>query len=219
MSDSQSAVNYTNYLAIDDLLQLQRPVSEGPEHDEMLFIVIHQVYELWFKQLLHEIDAVKVALETGEAFDRHLPATRNELALHAAKHEQPQDDRRCGHPDRAGGQPHFASVDREQLRDRFDGELVHGVEFTGLCGHARHSKTDPAALADGLIPTYSELPLPREAALAIRKMFLKATMIPRASIPNKPQGDVPAKRSISHPINAPPSKPPSNSANTRLPSR
>jgi len=47
---------YSEYLRIDDLLRLQRPLSDGPEHDEMLFIVIHQVYELWFKQLLHEID-------------------------------------------------------------------------------------------------------------------------------------------------------------------
>lgn len=45
-----------NYLAIDELLSLQRPVSEGPEHDEMLFITIHQVYELWFQQLLHELE-------------------------------------------------------------------------------------------------------------------------------------------------------------------
>lgn len=81
MSDSQSAVNYTNYLAIDELLQLQRPLSEGPEHDEMLFIVIHQVYELWFKQLLHEIDAVKVALETGEAFDASAKLNRIKMIL------------------------------------------------------------------------------------------------------------------------------------------
>ena len=48
--------SYADYLKVDDLLSLQRPLSEGPEHDEMLFIVIHQVYELWFKQVLHEVD-------------------------------------------------------------------------------------------------------------------------------------------------------------------
>jgi tryptophan 2,3-dioxygenase len=48
--------SYADYLKIDELLQLQAPLSEGPEHDEMLFIVIHQVYELWFKQILHELD-------------------------------------------------------------------------------------------------------------------------------------------------------------------
>ena len=46
---------YSEYLKIDELLTLQRPLSDGPEHDEMLFIVIHQVYELWFKQVLHEL--------------------------------------------------------------------------------------------------------------------------------------------------------------------
>jgi len=58
---------YSDYLALDDLLQLQRPRSEGPEHDEMLFIVIHQVYELWFKQLLHEADFLGESLDAGRA--------------------------------------------------------------------------------------------------------------------------------------------------------
>jgi tryptophan 2,3-dioxygenase len=61
------AVTYSNYLRVDELLELQRPRSEGPEHDEMLFIVIHQVYELWFKEILHEIDRVRALLEADEA--------------------------------------------------------------------------------------------------------------------------------------------------------
>ncbi len=61
------SVTYGSYLAVDELLALQRPRSEGPEHDEMLFIVIHQVYELWFKQVLHEIDHAIVLLDTREA--------------------------------------------------------------------------------------------------------------------------------------------------------
>jgi tryptophan 2,3-dioxygenase len=52
------AVTYGSYLKVDELLALQQPRSSGPEHDEMLFIVIHQVYELWFKELLHEFDRV-----------------------------------------------------------------------------------------------------------------------------------------------------------------
>lgn len=48
--------SYAEYLKIDPLLSLQRPLSDGPEHDEMLFIVVHQVYELWFKEVLHEVD-------------------------------------------------------------------------------------------------------------------------------------------------------------------
>lgn len=63
MSDS-AAVTYGRYLKVDELLSLQQPRSQGPEHDEILFIVIHQVYELWFKQLLHELDyAVRLLRE------------------------------------------------------------------------------------------------------------------------------------------------------------
>src|SRR6185503_11682114 len=62
------SVTYGNYLAVDELLALQRPRSEGPEHDEMLFIVIHQVYELWFKQVLHEVDHVIALLDKRDPF-------------------------------------------------------------------------------------------------------------------------------------------------------
>lgn len=58
-------LTYARYLKIDELLTLQQPLSDGPEHDETLFIIIHQVYELWFKQLLHELDALTVALDGG----------------------------------------------------------------------------------------------------------------------------------------------------------
>jgi tryptophan 2,3-dioxygenase len=61
------AVTYGSYLRVDELLDLQRPRSDGPEHDEMLFIVIHQVYELWFKEILHEIDRVKRLLEADDS--------------------------------------------------------------------------------------------------------------------------------------------------------
>src|SRR5438132_5030980 len=65
MADTTAAVTYGNYLKIDELLSLQQPRSEGPEHDELLFIIIHQVYELWFKELLHEFDRV-ARLLTGD---------------------------------------------------------------------------------------------------------------------------------------------------------
>src|SRR5512139_720503 len=60
-------LTYSSYLRLDELLALQRPDSDGPEHDEMLFIVIHQVYELWFKELLHEIDYLRGLLERRDA--------------------------------------------------------------------------------------------------------------------------------------------------------
>ena len=53
-------LTYGRYLKVEELLSLQQPLSEGPEHDEMLFIIIHQVYELWFKQILHELDKLKI---------------------------------------------------------------------------------------------------------------------------------------------------------------
>ena len=65
---ADEAVTYGNYLAIDELLALQRRRSEGPEHDEMLFIVIHQVYELWFKQVLHEADHVIALLDARDPY-------------------------------------------------------------------------------------------------------------------------------------------------------
>ncbi len=65
-NEFEQALTYTSYLAVDELLSLQRPLSDGPEHDELLFIVIHQTYELWFKQLLHEFAAAGKALEAGQ---------------------------------------------------------------------------------------------------------------------------------------------------------
>lgn len=68
MSTHNAAVTYSSYLAVDELLELQRPLSEGPEHDELLFIIIHQTYELWFKQLIHEMKQVQKSLERGDTF-------------------------------------------------------------------------------------------------------------------------------------------------------
>ena len=73
MSDvNPAAVTYGSYLKVDELLSLQQPRSDGPEHDELLFIIIHQVYELWFKEMLHELDyAVRLLREVlADARDR-----------------------------------------------------------------------------------------------------------------------------------------------------
>jgi tryptophan 2,3-dioxygenase len=58
-------LTYGSYLALDELLAAQRPRTDRP--DEMLFIVIHQVYELWFKQLLHEAARMQACLADGAA--------------------------------------------------------------------------------------------------------------------------------------------------------
>ena len=60
------ALTYGSYLRIPELLSLQQPLSDGPEHDEVLFIVIHQVYELWFKQQLHEAGYLAAALRRND---------------------------------------------------------------------------------------------------------------------------------------------------------
>ncbi len=65
-------ITYGSYLKVAELLALQQPVSvqpdsSEPEHDETLFIIIHQVYELWFKQQLHEGDQLVRALTAGDA--------------------------------------------------------------------------------------------------------------------------------------------------------
>ena len=66
------ALTYASYLEIDELLSLQQPRSDGPEHDEMLFIVIHQVYELWFKQVLWELDhAIELLDADGQPMCGH----------------------------------------------------------------------------------------------------------------------------------------------------
>jgi tryptophan 2,3-dioxygenase len=59
----EKSFSYTSYLALEEILGAQRPASE--EHDELLFIVVHQVYELWFKQLIHELRYLQRMLEDG----------------------------------------------------------------------------------------------------------------------------------------------------------
>ena len=59
-------LTYVSYLKIRELLALQEPRSKPEEHDEMLFIVIHQVYELWFKEVLHELDHLEDLLARND---------------------------------------------------------------------------------------------------------------------------------------------------------
>lgn len=61
---TDAAMTYSSYLKVPELVELQAPRSE--EHDEMLFIIIHQTYELWFKQLLHEFRFLNQRLADGD---------------------------------------------------------------------------------------------------------------------------------------------------------
>ncbi|HYN84797.1 MAG TPA: tryptophan 2,3-dioxygenase family protein [Pyrinomonadaceae bacterium] len=61
-------LSYNKYLRVQDLIALQDCVSDPAHHDELLFITIHQAYELWFKQILHELDAAVAAMSEDRAF-------------------------------------------------------------------------------------------------------------------------------------------------------
>src|SRR5258707_15486847 len=66
-------LTYGGYLRLDELLALQVPQADPPAHDELLFITVHQVYELWFQQLLYELETVRDAMLAGETWRaRHL---------------------------------------------------------------------------------------------------------------------------------------------------
>lgn len=60
------SITYGSYLKVRELLSLQQPLTKPEQHDETLFIVIHQVYELWFKQILHELDAAEAAIKNDQ---------------------------------------------------------------------------------------------------------------------------------------------------------
>src|SRR5437016_6749721 len=61
-------LTYASYLDLEKLLTLQNPRSTPAEHDETLLIIIHQTYELWFKQLLHEFEKIKRDFSAGDLF-------------------------------------------------------------------------------------------------------------------------------------------------------
>lgn len=62
-------LNYGSYLKIPELLQLQQLESDPPAHDELLFITIHQAYELWFKQIIFELDSVGEAMRADDPYE------------------------------------------------------------------------------------------------------------------------------------------------------
>ena len=130
-------LTYGSYLRIDELLTLQRPQSDPAHHDEMLFIVIHQVYELWFKQLLHELEAVKHHLQSDDA----IRATRALGRVHAIQHvlEQQVDVLETM-------TPHEFNAFRNLLNPASGFQSVQFRELEFLCGvgktaYLRHLET------------------------------------------------------------------------------
>lgn len=68
MSDRTEPLSYNAYLKVPEVISLQETLSEPTSHDELLFIIIHQTYELWFKQILHEVDATIGWMDEGRMF-------------------------------------------------------------------------------------------------------------------------------------------------------
>jgi tryptophan 2,3-dioxygenase len=75
-----ATLTYGSYLKVPELLALQQPLSDPPHHDELLFIEIHQVYELWFKLMLHELDAAVGFLDADDLL-KFAKAFRRILAI------------------------------------------------------------------------------------------------------------------------------------------
>jgi len=67
MDPPQKRFSYTDYLKVRELLGLQAPLVSPPIHDELFFIIIHQAYELWFKQILHDADGAVAAMDADDA--------------------------------------------------------------------------------------------------------------------------------------------------------
>jgi len=69
-------LTYNRYLQVEQLLSLQQLQSDPPHHDETLFIIIHQAYELWFKQILHEMDSAVKAMQGCKILPAYRRLTR-----------------------------------------------------------------------------------------------------------------------------------------------
>ena len=82
LTDASERLTYGSYLHVPELLSLQRELSQPPHHDELLFIVSHQVYELWFKQMLHEVGAVCAWLDRDEPLRAAQLFDRTHAILH-----------------------------------------------------------------------------------------------------------------------------------------
>ena len=83
MSEKSSSIHYINYLALDKILDAQNLVSKNKEeeaHEEMLFVIIHQTYELWFKQILHELTSVMSLFQANKIDESNIGVIVNRMA-------------------------------------------------------------------------------------------------------------------------------------------
>jgi len=81
--EKYSTIHYKNYLGLDKILDAQQlrsaEVEDKPAHEEMLFIIVHQVYELWFKQIIHELESVLILFKTDNVDERNIGTSINRL--------------------------------------------------------------------------------------------------------------------------------------------
>ena len=80
-TDLQGRMTYAGYLQLEQLLSAQRPLSDPPHHDEMLFIVQHQVSELWLKLLAHELQAARAFLRADQVWQSRKVMARGKQVL------------------------------------------------------------------------------------------------------------------------------------------
>src|SRR2546425_6582897 len=68
-SAHRKPLSYKGYLKLDELLSLQRPLSKPAQHDELLFVIAHQVYELWFKLMVNELETAISLMSSGDLYE------------------------------------------------------------------------------------------------------------------------------------------------------
>jgi tryptophan 2,3-dioxygenase len=173
-------LTYGSYLKISELLALQQPLSDPPQHDETLFILIHQVYELWFKQTLHELDAAvrfldaDDLLKVAKAFRRiHAIQRILEMQVDVLETMTPQDfnafreglnpasgfqsaqfreiEFRCGLPPNEKALAHLALTPEE--RARLDRRLREPTLYDALKGYLRRHGFDVSS-HDAIVATF-----------------------------------------------------------------
>ena len=83
MDKKYTTIHYHSYLELDQILSAQNlrsaQLEENPAHEEMLFIVIHQVYELWFKQIIHEMESIVYLFGEDRTDERNLSVVNHRL--------------------------------------------------------------------------------------------------------------------------------------------
>ncbi len=82
MSEKSSSIHYINYLALDKILDAQNLLSKNKDeeaHEEMLFVIIHQTYELWFKQILHELTSVMSLFQANKIDESNIGVIVNRM--------------------------------------------------------------------------------------------------------------------------------------------